>query len=272
MRAWGIILAVAFASPAHAEALRIMPLGDSITAGIGAPGGYRTPLFHLLGDCDFVGSLSDNPGDIPDNDHEGRGGAQIPLIRHLMVPALAVSQPDVILLLAGTNDVTYSMFNPDLLTATGIVGRFEELLLDIYAHSPASHVVLGSILRAASDDRHITLSGEVNSLLPDLIAARVAVGQHVTFVDTRNAVTLPEDFADSLHPSALGYDKLAHVWHSAIATGAMREPRLAPGLAGDEIPPESVPEPSAIVLFLLGSHWLIARVRWLAASRRRPQQ
>src|SRR6478736_2531080 len=102
MRAISITLAVVWfaATAARAEPLRIMPLGDSITTGNDnfnqTPGGYRTTLFNLLSgagyDFDFVGSLSDNPGPIPDNDHEGHGGFQLNQIQSVMVEPLQLYQ------------------------------------------------------------------------------------------------------------------------------------------------------------------------------------
>jgi len=65
---------------ASSQALRIMPMGDSITEGT-VPGGYRHPLYNLLTDSgyevEFVGSKT-QPGDTcPDKDHWGQGGWQI---------------------------------------------------------------------------------------------------------------------------------------------------------------------------------------------------
>jgi len=61
-----------------ARSLRVMPMGDSITAGYGVPGGYRAPLRdRITGQgwrVDFVGSQY-QPGDISaDREHWGRPG------------------------------------------------------------------------------------------------------------------------------------------------------------------------------------------------------
>ena len=77
-----IIVIISVAVVARAEPLRIMPIGDSITTGNDdsnlTPGGYRTTLYGLLNeagyDFDFVGRMQDNPGPMPDNDHEGHSG------------------------------------------------------------------------------------------------------------------------------------------------------------------------------------------------------
>ena len=65
--------------------LRILPLGDSMTAGNEAdPSSYRSyrgPLYRMLQaaghDVDFVGTLSQTPALGGDPNHNGYGGAQI---------------------------------------------------------------------------------------------------------------------------------------------------------------------------------------------------
>jgi lysophospholipase L1-like esterase len=59
--------------------LVIMPMGDSLTYGLGAPGGYRWPLQERLIAAgrrfDLVGGMAPVPGDPgPDRNHWGRDG------------------------------------------------------------------------------------------------------------------------------------------------------------------------------------------------------
>jgi hypothetical protein len=60
--------------------LRIMPMGDSITAGT-LPGGYRLPLYNLLQNggytFDFVGNKFQAADPTPDTNHWGQSGRQI---------------------------------------------------------------------------------------------------------------------------------------------------------------------------------------------------
>jgi hypothetical protein len=55
-----------------AEAVRVMPLGDSITDGFTVPGGYRVDLWQKIvasgRTIDFVGSQSNGPGNLGDRD------------------------------------------------------------------------------------------------------------------------------------------------------------------------------------------------------------
>ena len=66
------------ASAAPNTPLRVMPLGDSITWGVGSStgNGYRGPLWSMLAadghPLDFVGTVRD--GSMSDSDNEGHSG------------------------------------------------------------------------------------------------------------------------------------------------------------------------------------------------------
>src|SRR4051794_24454849 len=134
-------LAVAAAVPGVATALpaqaatpvRIMPLGDSITAG---PGCWRAKLWHRLQaggypDIDFVGGQSDgggcNPGYSYDFDHEGHGGFSATGIANndQLPPWLAAARPDVVMMHLGTNDMWggYIPLQDKLNAFTKLVGQ-----------------------------------------------------------------------------------------------------------------------------------------------------
>ena len=76
------LCAASAASAATLPPIRIMPLGDSITAGYNVAGGYRAPLYAGLTSLgyavDFVGTQADNgAGSLPDANHEGHSGLTI---------------------------------------------------------------------------------------------------------------------------------------------------------------------------------------------------
>lgn len=66
---------------AQRQKLRIMPMGDSITEGVGVPGGYRRPLADALTgkgyDVDFVGSKRTSGDPTRDPHHWGISGVGI---------------------------------------------------------------------------------------------------------------------------------------------------------------------------------------------------
>lgn len=105
----GILLTASAAAADPPGVLRVMALGDSLTLGYPFPEevSYRRVLFDQLRTAgvriDYVGSLGQDPAD-PANDtaHEGRFGATV---HDILVDApWRLYQPDVILLMAGTND------------------------------------------------------------------------------------------------------------------------------------------------------------------------
>ena len=95
---------------AAAEPVRIMPLGDSIT---GSPGCWRALLWNQLQSSghtgfDFVGTLGPQGCGVPyDGDNEGHGGILGTNIadQNLLPAWLAATDPDVVLMHLGTNDV-----------------------------------------------------------------------------------------------------------------------------------------------------------------------
>ncbi len=70
-----------WSAKAKRQKLRIMPMGDSITEGVGAPGGYRRPLVDALTgkgyDVDFVGSRRTSSDPTRDPHHWGISGVGI---------------------------------------------------------------------------------------------------------------------------------------------------------------------------------------------------
>src|ERR1700761_1170104 len=140
---------------------KIMPVGDAITEGKYTQGGYRKPLQDLLKSngytVTFVGK-EDN-GD-PANDtgfskgmenpnHEGYGSARIGMLlnggtteKHTALPiktSLANNNPDVVLILLGTNDI-FGITPTDRMEQT-----MEKLLSTIFEQNPNTAVVLASI-------------------------------------------------------------------------------------------------------------------------------
>ncbi|MDY7014049.1 MAG: SGNH/GDSL hydrolase family protein, partial [Cyanobacteriota bacterium] len=125
------------------NALKIMPLGDSITVGHDVPGGYRTLLWQKLTDrgyeIDFVGSVQNGPRALPDKDHEGHAGWRIRDLRSQIQSWLQQTQPDIVLLMIGSNDI---LKNDEPSTAPD---RLQKLLEDIFAEVPDATVLVSSI-------------------------------------------------------------------------------------------------------------------------------
>jgi len=202
--------------------VKIMPLGDSITDGANIPGGYRVDLEDdlLSGGIafDFVGSLSNGPAALADRNHEGHSGWRIDQIDSQVSGWLSTYQPEVVLLLIGTNDIVQDY---QLSTAPARLGA---LLDRIHQLRPATKLIVSSVppLANASDN---TQAAAYNANVRSHVDARAAAGRSISFVDAAAALTV-SDLADGIHPTSAGYAKLADVWHPAIGT-ALGSPSVA---------------------------------------------
>ncbi|MDA8870112.1 Ig-like domain-containing protein, partial [Rhizobiaceae bacterium] len=208
--------------------LRIMAFGDSLTLGVTESktgmitGGYRPPLEDLLTAngiaFDFVGPLNQTIPGLEDGDHAGYSGRTIDFIDGFDDQLIANHDPDVVLLLIGTNDTKLD----DLAT---MLSDARALLLSMDAASPDALLLVASIPPidpAGSPTSRVELGEAYNAGLELLVAELVADGLNAAFVDMR-ALTL-DDISDldvdrGLHPNEQGYARIAEFWADAIETG-----------------------------------------------------
>ena len=194
--------------------IRIMPLGDSITYGVGAAGGYRTPLYRLLTNLnynvDFVGSQTTNPdSNLPDLDHEGHSGWTISGLDGGILGWLdSIADPDVILLHIGTNDSGAADFS-------NRVDRLDAFVTKMALYRPYSHIIVTSVMKRSDLVRYAAITNLFNPFIPGKIAAQQALGRRVTFLDMHAYLDLT-DMGDGLHPNQLGYNKMATNWLTAV--------------------------------------------------------
>ncbi|MEJ3656065.1 GDSL-type esterase/lipase family protein [Actinomycetes bacterium KLBMP 9759] len=192
--------------------LRIMPLGASSTVGGGSPAtaGYRGPLQQALRGSgvavDLVGSCKDGPPSVADRDHEGHGGWSLARLEPNVRAWVRAARPDVVLLHGGTNDLIQGT------PAPVVAQRLDTVLADIDAESDA-HVVVAGVW--APLPSRAQARAEFARLAVQVVAARAARGQSVTYVDTA-ALLGPQHFTDGLHANAAGYRRIAAMWEGEI--------------------------------------------------------
>ena len=210
--------------------IRILPLGDSITYGSGAAGGYRGPLYYQLTNAgfnvDFVGTQTGNPTNTcPEIEHEGHGGWRIDQIDSIILGVFGqILDPDVILVLIGTNDYGQGYNTP---SATN---RLEALIEKMATNRPFAKIIVSS-LTVRGEPYNTTIQTNYNVFVPLIVARQRALGREVYYTDLYHVVPLG-DMPDQLHPNLGGYMKMATNWFTNIVcqfspNGSTNAPALA---------------------------------------------
>ena len=235
-------------APVSRPPIRILPLGDSITLGASQPawipGGYRDPLHTLLTNAgyqiQFVGSDTNNPTAAltaaGNKSHEGHGSYTTSnLLANFDSVATGPSAnnggfwlagisggrapvyPDVILLMAGVNDLGVNQFPPEV----GLAG-LDALINKLATLRPAAHIIVSTLTPyiGVSYPNREANQQTFNAALPALVAAHQAAGHRVTLCDVRTRLNLTNAAAllcsDGVHPNQAGYNEIAPVWFEAI--------------------------------------------------------
>jgi lysophospholipase L1-like esterase len=215
--------------------VRILPLGDSLTYGealTSVQGGYRNRLYTVLTtagyNVDFLGNESDtsNPT-LPDTDHEGHPAYRIDEIQANIDGWLGtVEDPDVILLLIGTNDVWQDL---NLAQAPTRLGN---LIATIATKRPFAKIIVSNLPKRIDSAPFEAKQVTFNNALPGVVAQQVALGRQVTLLDMHSVLTPFDYSSDGVHPSSGGYVKMANAWAPEITdviepTGTANPPLIA---------------------------------------------
>ena len=222
---------------------RVMPLGDSITAGessgvpesdLGHAIAYRDALYDSLiasgRMVDFVGGIDDGwlvAG--LDSNHEGHGGWTSGQVASSVYQWLVDNPADIVLLHIGTNSPSVNVSN-----VAAILDQIDQYESDFGLNTT---VVVAQIIQDSSGTNPVIAT--YNQNLADLVTNRVAAGDDLLLVDMENALTYPDDMYNNLHPAPSGYQKMADVWQTAVeplipvcATPDTVEPSIPAGLTG----------------------------------------
>jgi lysophospholipase L1-like esterase len=222
--------------PDPATPCAIMPLGDSITFGIGSSGGgYRVELFRQAlanqQNVTFVGTAPPNgPNQVngvafPPN-HQGHPGFTISgggsgSLAGLVDAAIATTSPNIVLLMIGTNDINGNI------NVAQAPARLGALIDQITNDAPDALLVVGQIIPTTSAQTNTGVQA-YNAAIPGLVQARAEAGKHVVVVDLFTPFISNPNFAgimnDGLHPNDTGYVVLGQAWHEAIDAFLPRTP------------------------------------------------
>ena len=208
---FGAAPAVAAATTAT-TAVKIMPLGDSITRGGGQVAGqyigYRAVLqAHLRNGAtgfryDFVGSMSD--AGAPDRNHEGHGGWTIDDLAAHIDGWMVKYRPDIVLLHADTNNITVGD-SPETAAA-----KLQSLIAQIRGHSATTKIFVAKVIQSRDPHRRPRTTA-YQALIPQVVAAS---GDGVYLVD--QSTVGGKDIYDWTHPNDFGYSKMAFNWYRSL--------------------------------------------------------
>ncbi|MFG2488613.1 FG-GAP-like repeat-containing protein [Streptomyces virginiae] len=199
--------------------LKIMPLGDSITEGANSSdgAGYRGPLWKLMAGQsrytpDFVGSGKQGP--FADPDHEGHSGEKIEFALQNIDRWQAVTNPDVVLLHMGINNLRDRVTDPDPAVTAN---KLSQLVDRLQFNRPGVTVIVLGLLTDTIGQEERTAA--FNAVARQQVASRQAAGQRVRFVEPPK-MALPGqpngEFVDGLHPNDTGHVKLAGAYYGAL--------------------------------------------------------
>lgn len=201
---------------------RILPLGDSITAGVPRSPTYRYWLWKQLSaqgyQFDFIGSqkshwqkrLKQRYSDWStfDGDHEGHGGWKTDRMVRSLPGYLKLYSPDIVLLHFGTNDVS----SGDSTEST--LQELDHLIGTLQQDNPEVVILLAKII--PMDRRRNSGVRTLNQGLVSVVAARIKAGVKIALVDHFSGFDAKAHTFDGIHPNEHGEKLMAAHWYDAL--------------------------------------------------------
>ncbi len=249
--------------------VRIMAVGDSITAGADFFSSYRYPLWEKLFAAghvvEFVGTQSGETRVGP-LAHEGYGGKNTEYLAATVPAHFGAHPADIVLLHSGHNHTVEEQPVP------GIVAATESLIASFRAANPHVTVLLAQVIPAGKLPKYAYIP-ELNAALARLAARLDQPGQRVVPVDQATGFDWTTDtVADKVHPNAAGAEKMARVWFEALrqflpppatAFAPQRLPYKAPAGGSLDLhvftpPPSAPPAPAQgrpVIVFFYAGGW-----------------
>lgn len=158
----------------------------------------------------FVGTL--NSGTMPNNAHDGFGGKKIAEITQLVQPALNSVKADIILIHAGTNDITSTASQQQLDAAPG---QLSTLIQNCITAQPNAAILVAQIIPKNPGTTDLPRVQAFNAQIPGVVAPFKNQGKKVMVVNF-NGIQTPGDLIDGVHPNQNGYWKMGMIWFQAI--------------------------------------------------------
>ena len=196
-------------------AIKILPLGDSITQGGSGYASYRRELWFLLKDAaynvDFIGSQDDFHGDVADNlkdfdlDHEGHWAWETGEIDAKLSGWLDDYQADIVLLHAGTNDFDRGQSNGST------IRELSSIIDKLRKNNPKVVILLAKIIPMKNKD-----TGSINVHIEALAKNENSDKSPVVIVDQYEGYAPLEENYDTYHPNRAGEGRIAKKWFDSL--------------------------------------------------------
>ncbi|KAK8030952.1 SGNH hydrolase-type esterase domain-containing protein [Apiospora arundinis] len=190
--------------------LRIMPLGASITQGIGSSdgNGYRLTVHDRLvksgWKVNMVGCKRD--GNMTDNNNEGYPGYTIDQVHGKFTGAKSL-KPNVVLLNAGTNDCAQNID-----TAKANI-RLKSLVDEIFTSIPGVTVVISTLGPSRHNPAcHADLSKQYRILFTSYQKQK----RRVALADFDKELDIKLISKDGTHPNDAGYVAVGNIFYDAV--------------------------------------------------------
>lgn len=260
------------------NATKIMALGDSITDGYFGADGYRKYFYHNMTelgyDIDMVGAknygswrptYTDSNGVTfeYDGDHSGYSGYAIQYMTGTETrqgiletiretDMIATSDPDIVLLQIGTNDIL-SAYND------GIIDRLENLVNVILEdmNDPDDVVFVstipymdvlaiydwfnsyGDVKWQSSQQEFVGIIqsyiDSYNTSIKQMVTEMQTQGKKVKFADINSVINPSTDLQDGCHPNEIGYEKMGSYWASLVDNYLSDEPVVTTAVTTEPI-------------------------------------
>jgi len=223
-----------FPGSVSAQAVNIMPVGDSITQGVRGQCGYRRVLSQALaanpqcavgfvGSRTAVGFSSSNEVlaacEDTNTNHESRPGARADFyIPNELSNRVSAFEPDIVVIHAGSND----LFQGETVSST--VNDVAGMIDAVFSSKPSATVLLLNVIpwsevspnpsefrgfNQASVDM-LQVTAQLSSQLETLAIQRQAAGEAVVLVDVREGFDSNTMTIDGVHPNNNGENHIAY--------------------------------------------------------------
>lgn len=202
---------------ALAAAVKIMPLGDSITSGTDGHGSYRYWLWkdlETLGyQVDFVGTLNGvymgSPFGDYDQDHDGHSNWRADEVLVDVQSWVAQELPDIVMIHLGTVDIAQGHSNASTIVELGqIIDEIRLAKADVV-------ILLGQII---SSSVFTTQIPDLNSMIPGLAASKDQPGSPVIVVDHETPFDPALHTYDGVHPNDAGEQVMGDAWEATLVS------------------------------------------------------